>query len=885
MDRERWSRVDALFRQASSLPRDECARFLTDACEGDESLRAEVDSLLAFDGADDCHVRQAVRREALAVTGASLSIGDRIGPYRIAELLGQGGMGTVYRGIRDDHQFEMQVAIKVAGAGLAFPEQRMRFRQERQILANLDHPNIARLLDGGETADGLPYLVMELVSGEPVATYASKRGLNQAQRLALFLKICDAVAYAHRNLVAHRDLKPANLLITAGGAPKLLDFGIARLLASHEPGAAGALAFTPEYASPEQARGESVSTAADVYALGLLLFELMTGGKAQPMNTQSPAEIMNVVCERDLPKPPPGSMDTDIESIIRMAVRKDPAARYGAVEMLMDDIRRYQEGLPVRARQGTWTYRATRFARRHRVALAGAGLLVIAITAGVISTLVQAARAERRFLQVRSLARTVLFDLHDDIAALPGSTPAREKLVRTAMEYLDALSKDAGGNQGLRSELAGAYERVGDVLGLPSQPNLGYSAKALENYQKALALREQPGERPGATLAQALALNHYKLADLLVATGGTEPAKAHYQRGLTLMEQHPDVARALRQRGLASLGDLKIQSGDPRGALADYRSALQIVEAGPHTAIQQIAATARIGDALQETGDLQGALRSYEQVLSLRNATPPATDRIHGLILARHSLGNVLGNPLYLHLGRRKEAEQHYRAALEMSESLAAADPRNARAKNALAASCWRLGAVLEDPKEAIALHRRAIAAMNELLAASPGNTGQLRTQVFQQIAAGNTFRGARRFSESVQAFEEALRIGKSLSAMDPARAEFIHDLPIALLGLGQTHLESGAAAKAVENFREALRMAKQSAVEHRDDLSCNRYLAEAHERIGDWHTKAGNCVEAHVAYREAISVWDQWLARGVDNEFLRASRARLQQSTRRCAM
>jgi serine/threonine protein kinase len=319
----------------------------------------------------------------------------------VERLLGQGGMGAVYLVARDDDQYRKQAALKLAQRDFGSPQDLVRFRIERQILADLDHPAIARLVDGGETEEGIPYLVMEYVDGEPITRYADRRRLSIPDRLGLFADVCEAVAYAHRHAIIHRDLKPSNLLVTSEGSPKLLDFGIAKLL-TPALGTAQTVAslrlFTPEYASPEQVRGLPISTATDVYGLGLVLYELLTGEKAQPLKTGSPAELVERVCEREAPLA--SAVDGELAAILQKALVKDPVERYSSVDLFQDDLRRYLEGLPLHARPPTFFYRAAKFVRRRRWAVAAAAVLLASLAGGVGATLYQARRAERRFQQV-----------------------------------------------------------------------------------------------------------------------------------------------------------------------------------------------------------------------------------------------------------------------------------------------------------------------------------------------------------------------------------------------------------------------------------------------------------------------------------------------------
>jgi eukaryotic-like serine/threonine-protein kinase len=459
--------------------------------------------------------------------------GARIGPYRLVKELGRGGMGTVYLAARSDDAFQKRVALKVLKRGMDTDAIVRRFRNERQILASLDHPYISGLLDGGTTPDGLPYFAMEFVEGQPIDQYSEARHLDTTARLEMFMKICAAVQYAHQNLIIHRDIKPANVLVTAGGTPKLLDFGIAKLLnpdlggQTYAATADGSPLMTPEYASPEQVRGEVVTTATDVYSLGVLLYELLTGRRPYQLTSRTPAEIARVVChsvpERPstavtrtgsgtthseamtaaadaAPTPAAGSarpriadpqrlrrrLAGDLDNIVLKALSKEPARRYASVDQFSEDIRRHLSGLPVTARKDTFGYRAAKFVGRNRTGVAAGAVVLVALIAGIVGTSWQArnarrerARAEQRFEDVRQLANAALLEIHDAIRDLPGSTPARRLLVSKGLEYLDRLARDAGDRPDLQRELAGAYLKVGDVQGRPLNANLGDSAGAL----------------------------------------------------------------------------------------------------------------------------------------------------------------------------------------------------------------------------------------------------------------------------------------------------------------------------------------------------------------------------------------------------------------------
>ena len=476
------------------------------------------------------------------------AVAERIGAYRLVRLLGTGGMGDVYEAVRDDDQYHARVAIKLMRGDVRNPLVEQRFRTERQILARLDHRNIARLLDGGTTAAGLPYVVMELVVGEPIDRYCDSHPQSTRERVQLFLQVCAAVSFAHQQLVVHRDLKPANIFVTAEGSVKLLDFGIAKLLES-EPATGPSSeetrtqfrAMTLEYASPEQLGGRLVTTASDVYSLGVVLHRLLTGRSPYRATGGDAARAAEILGDTVPLRP---GLDEDLDNILLMALRKDPATRYGSVEQLTADLRRYLAGLPVSARGDSFTYRARKFARRHRVSIAAAALVVVSLIGGVGVALrekhlaeEQRAIAQRHFDSVRKLA-TKLFEFHDEIAALPGATPARQMLLNTSLEYLDALYQQSGADRSLQIEVADAYRRVGEIQGSPYSGNVGDTKGALESYRKSIALLEDvhAADDHDAHATQLL-VDTLAAQTTLLTLGLGQPAAASARRAVELAEE------------------------------------------------------------------------------------------------------------------------------------------------------------------------------------------------------------------------------------------------------------------------------------------------------------------------------------------------------------
>ena len=497
-DPARATRVMELVGGALELPPEERAAFVREGCGSDEALRAEIDSLLSYQETDTCFLERpafAVDPEMLGSTPhGELGAGDMLGDCRIESLLGEGGMGEVY--LAEDISLGRKVAVKLLKRHVGDEVLGRRFRHERRVLGGLTHPGIARLYGAAVSPEGRSFLVMEFVEGERLDHYCNRRGLGVPARLALFRQVCAAVAHAHQNLVIHRDLKPANIRVTPEGEPKLLDFGIAKLL-DPEPGTdAGHTltlgdAMTPEYASPEQLGGETITTASDVYSLGVILYELLTGQRPYQLKSRRPEAVARAIREEGNPTRPStvvgrtatlttGRHDAgdsperrrrqlagDLDNIVAMAMRKEPGRRYASVAQLSEDLRRHCEGLPVQARRDTLSYRTGKFVRRNKAGVLAAALVVAALVAGLAATSLEARRANRRFEDVRRLAKSILFEVEPQIANLPGSTQARSILVKRASEYLDSLAQEADGNRELHRELATGLRKGGRRAGQP----------------------------------------------------------------------------------------------------------------------------------------------------------------------------------------------------------------------------------------------------------------------------------------------------------------------------------------------------------------------------------------------------------------------------------
>jgi serine/threonine-protein kinase len=588
-----WERVKAVFQQAVDLPPAQRAAWLDGACAGDGELRREVDSLLAEHDEDGGPLQTSVFGAAGALVEDELE-GQRVGPYRIVERIGSGGMGTVYRAVRADDAFEKRVAIKVIKRGMDTEDTLRRFHAERQTLARLDHPNIATLLDGGSTTDGRPFLVMEFVQGRRIDDFCDDARLAVTDRVRLFRTVCRAVQHAHQNLVIHRDLKPDNILVTADGVPKLLDFGIAKVLAPAEGDAPPSTRLverrmTLAYSSPEQVRGDAMTTASDVYALGIILYELVSGQRPYRKAIESPLDYERAITGVVAPPSsrvrelgPSGQaiaearqatvqglareLSGDLDVIVLKAIQPDPARRYASVEQLAEDLDRAMTGRPVLARPDSVTYRATKFVRRHRAGVAALVVLGVPLVAAIAGTLWQARVAagerDRAELEARK-AQVITSFLLDVLGSADPRVRGREV---TVAEVLDGAARRA------EQELTGQPEQLEAMRATigATQLRLGRAAEAIPLLEHALSTREARLGRSHPDVAQVLV----ELGNAYAGTGQGAKAEPFLRRAYDIQVQAAGAESAAAATVLDSLGSLLTQDGKLEEAVRAHRQAL-----------------------------------------------------------------------------------------------------------------------------------------------------------------------------------------------------------------------------------------------------------------------------------------------------------------------
>jgi non-specific serine/threonine protein kinase/serine/threonine-protein kinase len=791
MDAQFFERAEQIFHAAAALPAGERRAFLDQQCAGDEALRRELESLLAVaDSPPSFLDRSPIEIAADDIPEeVEIALPARIGSYQLLRTIGRGGMGAVYEGVQD--ATGRRVAIKLIRPAMASAVFVRRFRIEQRILAGLEHPGIARLYDASTTDSGLPYLIMEYVDGANLLAYCHERGLSLTGRVELFERVCAAVQYAHQHLVVHRDLKPSNILITADGEPKLLDFGIAKLL--HPDGEAveqgatvtGLRLMTPEYASPEQIRGEPVTTAADVYSLGVVLYELVTGRRLYRLTTKTTHELERAVLEQTPTRPstavvrgdtdpidPVGTFPAanrklasalrgDLDTIVLRALAKTPAERYATADDLADDLRRHRLGLPVRARPDSVVYRARKFVVRHRWAVASAGVVAIALVAALVITLNAAAAARRerdlaarRFAEVRQLANVFLFDVEQKIRDIAGATAARELLVTTGLSYLDRLTVDAGDDPALLRELANGYDRLGDVQGGLLQSNLGQSEAALASYAKAADLRRRLTTDLAADsqMIRESARGELKLAQAMLRVGRVREAVPHSERAVRLLTGAPatgDAVNDTRERAEAMVnhGFHQAAADTMPAAVGTLRDAVSLYEGLPKERLEEAQlgrgyafALFRLVQVLAEMGDpalMAEAIALSPRMIAIDRrllaAEPHRADLRRGLIRDLAKLADLLADA-----GRHEEALAPIDEAERLLQQEVALDPQDRLARrnvSTLAAQKANALLALGRAQEALTVFEPAMDNVVALLAEDPRN---LTLQVtFAEVAVG----------------------------------------------------------------------------------------------------------------------------------------------------
>lgn len=892
MTPERWKRAGELFHAALAEPADGRRQWVEAVCAEDGEMAAEVLSLLGSDAEAGPGYFERKIEPAMAslLVAGEAEAPARAGPYRLVRELGRGGMGTVYLGERDDEAYQTKVAIKLVRRGMDTDLILNRFYRERQTLARLQHPNIARLLDGGTTGEGHPYIVMEYVEGVKITDYCRTRGLIVAARVRLFLDVCRAVEYAHRNFVVHRDLKPGNILVDAAGAVKLLDFGICKLLpapleSGEETFEAGPPLLTPDYASPEQIRGDRITVASDVYSLAAVLYELLTSAKPHRIDEYSLRGIERGICETEIRPPSAACGDAadarrlrgDLDTILMHGLQKEADRRYHSAEQMAEDLRRYLAHEPIRARGDSPAYRLKKFLLRRRGFVAAAAAVLLTTAAGVGATMRSARIANENFRLVRQLSNTFVYDVYEAVGDLPGATRARQIIVRTGLQYLENLSRTARGDAELQRELAAAYRRMGDVQGNVMAANLGNAPEALVSYGRALALLDEVERARGedSESARERIEIHRRIGGVREYAGDGAAALESYRTAEAISERlvasHPDDQNAAWR-----LAELYIRSSHVRRKRAEhemarkgYARAVDLLR-GRNPAqdtngyVSRTLASAYSGLAQcdAQMGRLREALASHREALRRRQAAsaaePQSISVQRELMFAYSHVGDVLGNPNMPNLGDPAAAAEVYSRMVEVARRIHLADPDDLRARSDYGIALTRAAIVLPPDQVASRIRqlRQAAGLTREVDRVSPANATNRAELALQLHFLGDALvltgdrdgaRGA--YREALKLMEPMLRTGGVSTVV--ASLQVSRKLGVLLASGGQRE-------EAVALGRRALEIADPAgpAMKNRPAEFQSKAAARAAAAMGHIQVAAGNAVEARRWLESARRQW-----------------------------
>ncbi len=826
---------------------------------------------------------------------------ERIGGYRICGELGQGGMGVVYLAAREgdgDHR----VALKVLRPGVDTDEVVRRFELERQLLAALDHPGIARIHDAGETGDGLPFYVMEYIDGVPIDRHCDEHRLSIDDRLRLFEKVCAAVQRAHQNLIVHRDLKPGNILVTRDGQPKLLDFGIAKIInpafspIDEDPTVPGCRVMTPDYASPEQIRGLTLTTASDVYSLGVILYELLSGHRPYRFDSRRLADMERAICTEDPERPstaltrldqeastdfgPTTStaeavsrarggrpsrirrrLSGDLDNIVVKAMRKEPQRRYRSAAHLAEDIRRHLDGHPVSARPDTLTYRARKFVKRHRGGVLASSFVLaatlaataaaawswaeadrsrgaseqarVAALAAAHQTEQAADRARERFSQVRDLANAFIGPFHDAIVELDGALPARRMLVERGLSYLDALTTEAAGDLDLKRELARGYMRIGDIRGGVRSESFGDSASALESYRRALALRRE----------------------VAAATPGDEDLRhevaASHLKIAERLEESGDVAGALEHAEAALAIQEAVAADDPMGTAARRNLAV---------------ALSHVGEALLANGRAEDAMPVYERSLGIRAElaaeNPLAAGNPESLLRQRELATMLLRvGARHAHLGNWAQTVELYRHALDIRERVLEASPASGRYRRDVAMTRLLLGGALVEHRDHAAAEtpfRLCLESFTERAAANPESVRAQRDLAIAHLSLAQWHGEVGAWTEAQPHIDALHEIMTKLCAVDATSTYDQRLLAASHELLGEATGAEGDLGGAAGQLERAVGIMSTLVAGDPPDARPDPDLSRMLTRQGAWLRRAGDGTKARNALSRARGYFDE---------------------------
>jgi serine/threonine protein kinase/tetratricopeptide (TPR) repeat protein len=934
MDAERWKRVDDVLQAALQVPDEQQEEFLRRACGSDAELQQEVSSLLSsHHDADNLLDRPLI--ESADLENPALDdhefveslTGRVVSHYRILSHLAHGGMGNVWLAERNDGRFERRVAIKFLNIAVNSPLSLERFKREGAILGQLAHPNIAELIDAGVTTAGEPFLVLEHVQGKQIDEYCDEHVFDIDNRIKLFLDVLSAVGHSHSNLIVHRDIKPANVLVTDEGHVKLLDFGIARLLSDNDDSSAptrltleGDKALTPRFAAPEQIMSGSITTATDVYALGVLLYLLLSGRYSAGEGPHSATDLVRIIVDLETPKmslsaasagtetpvtaaakratTPDGlqrKLRGDLDTIVGKALKKNPSERYISVAAFADDLRRYLQHEPISARPDTITYRVGKFVRRNRVevvvAAATLSLVIASLAGGLYVANRQRVIAQKRFLEARQLANKFI-DLDEQIRGLPGSTKVRNQIVSDTLQYLTGLGREASGDKDLSLEIAHTYVQVAHVQGDPTSPNLGLFSEAetsLKNAERFLepVLEQDPNNRAGRVLSATIAHDRMALSD---AQGRSEQA---------LAEADQTVAQLDRLVALGNLTPSEVYGVVYRytNVAEEYEQGRQFDKAVRYCQValnlsRQAASVRRLeGNIFHalafsqwQSGNLDEALATtYKslEIIEKEAATGHATIRSNQINVLLHQ-GMILGKADgELSLGHRADALAAFRNAFSIAEERASSDSSDALSHHQVAEAGLEIGNILRhtNPREALAVYDHSLATIQE----TKSNSQTQRDEAELLAASSYPLRTIGKNDEARQRIDKSFLLLREAKVYPAEKIEPMSEADHALRASADVFVGTRQYSQAINQYQELEKklIAWNLNVDNdlRDAICISRtwvVLAELYRQVG----RTDDAVNLEDRSKAALKHWTQKLPNSptavVRQAFLRAPLADL---------
>jgi tetratricopeptide (TPR) repeat protein/predicted Ser/Thr protein kinase len=869
------ARVEELFHRVADLSADARSQYFS-AHAVDPDTRREVEALLTFDSGASAFLQRDVTVAARRSL-AQLDVTERrCGPYRLLTLIGCGGMGTVYLAERADGEVSQRVAVKLLppGAGTAH---RDRFVQERQILAGLTHANIARMLDAGHLENGQLFLAMEYIDGRPIDVVAD--GLSLRQRITLFLKVCAAVGYLHRNLVVHRDLKPSNILVTADGEPRLLDFGIAKMLDVATDSTMTSLRMlTPDYASPEQVTGGRISTATDIYSLGAVLYRMLTGHSPHAFEGSTPEAVAATVTAREVTRPSRWSSELkgDLDCVLLKALRKDQQDRYATVEQFAEDLEAFLVSRPVKARAGNAWYRTRKYLRRYWMPAVATAIVLASLASGLYVANRERALAQRRFQDVRQLANK-LFDIDVQVRDLAGSTKSRQLIVDTSLDYLRRLRADSRGDSELALELGTAYMRVARVQGVPISANLGQMDRAEQNLQIAEDLIQsvvvsRRSDRTALLRAAQIAHDRMIIARL---SGRPDEALAFARKSAEWLEKF-HTGPADKPETTAVLTTY-LNVADQFRIAQQFDESLRLCGRGTEVA-RLFNHRLYIADLLwvsaevfRRKGDLDEALKEIRESVNVLDPGPAAVGeqqgRMMNFVLALIKEGRILGEHDAVNAGRSEEAIESLRRAFEIADGLVHKDSNDQSVRGDLAMAGISLGDILRetDAPGALAVYDHTLRHLNEV----QSNRNFQRYEV--EILAGSSYplRRLGNFVEARHRLDRAFARLRAINLYPAKKMEARSEAGKTVAALADLEAGAGNVVRAIEIYQDLLDQLRTGGAKPETRLQDATDFSHIYRMVAALQRRNGRADLASALEARRLDLWRDWEQKLPNNPFV----------------